>query len=854
MSLLLPVTVTLWVSAQIPLATQIQLPTGETVELAADYVVYEPERQLLTARGHTELRTAEVVLRADEVTYDQGAQTARASGNVMFVSGQFAAVADEVAVDLRSNEANVKGGLFMQKRNVTADALRSAETPKQLREMGETPVLISGTRIKRTGPNAFMVDDLAFTPCECGPGEPSWRVEASNASVEMGERAILTWPVVYVHSVPVFALPWLYLPLAERRSGLLIPRPTLSGLSGFGLEQPVFLTLGRSYDLTFTPGFYTGASRETHILGKDELGNDISREEPRFVGIRGPRLLTEFRYVPSERTRGRATLGLVYDLQPRRDPLTGAFFRIGNDPTAEFVPGARGLRGEASWQHVQDMGKGFFNRVDASFVSDGFYTRDLTADIVAREAQYLRSSGMLYHRGEDHYVGADGSFRQDLRWPFQYLREDRVPVEADPSQPTIPGPITFQELPALTLALPERRIAGRWAAGLRVEFSRLAPLIGRFGDEGADGLFNPNRVQVVTGPDGMPQVLPDLTQSDGVFDATEREARSRLDFLPTLSTSFGLGPYARLTPTLGIRQDFWIGEVSGRMVGRGYPLVGLTADSELERTYERGSASWRHTLAPSVALRYVPGVWGGIPLSGASLEGPPRFYDEIDSSLPVGQDGRGQGFLHAVVEVTQSLQVKKGEERREPLRLRLGQGFDLTHRSLTFREGETERGPVLRDTFARLNASAGVLNAGALVRFDPNSIRITQLSADASIDNGKGEALYARYDDLLAEGSDRMRRGIDALVGPAPEGRARAQLLVAGARLSLGIGLGLRYEAIVQPLATTQSPLAQQVLGVSYGPACDCWRVEGVATLRRGQKRPDFGLNLSVAGVGAFGS
>jgi LPS-assembly protein len=849
MSLLLPVTVTLWVSAQLPLATQIQLPTGDTVELAADYVLYEPERQLLTARGHTELRTAEMVLRADEVTYDQGAQTARASGNVMFVNGQFAAVADDVAIDLRSFEANVKGGLFMQKRNVTVEALRSAETPQQLREMGETPVLISGTRIKRTGPNSFMVDDLAFTPCECGSGEPSWRVEARDASVEMGERAILTWPVVYVHSVPVFALPWLYLPLAERRSGLLIPRPTLSGLSGFGVEQPVFLTLGRSHDVTFTPGYYTGAAKELHVLAEG-----VSREEPRFVGIRGPRFHTEYRYVPSERTRGRATLGLVYDLQPRRNPLTGNFFRLGDEPTAEPVPGVRGLRGEASWQHMQELGGGFHNRIDAALVSDGFYTRDLTADIVAREAQYLRSTGMLYHRGEGHYVGAEVSLRQDIRWAFQFLREDRVPAETNPARPVIPGPTTFQEFPTLTLALPERRLGGGWAAGLRVEFSRLAPLTTRSGDEGEDGLFNPSRVHVATTPEGTPVILPDTAQSNGVFDASDREARSRLDLHPTLSTSLGLGPYARLTPTLGLRQDFWIGEVSGRMAQRGYPLLSLTADSELARTYERGASTWRHALAPSVALRYVPGVWGGVPPPGASPDRPPQFYDEIDAALPVGPDGRGQGFLHAVVEVTQALQLKRGDQRREPLRLRLGQGFDLTHRSLTFNEGEGRRGPVLRDTFARLTASAGVLNGGALVRFDPNTPRITHLSAEAAIDNGRGEALYARYDDLLAVGSDRLRRGIDTLVGPASEGRARAQLLVAGARMSLGIGLGLRYEAIVQPNAQTQPPLAQQVLGVSYGPACDCWRVEGVATLRRGQKRPDFGLNLSVAGVGAFGA
>ncbi|XXF75776.1 LPS assembly protein LptD [Myxococcaceae bacterium GXIMD 01537] len=843
---LLPVAVALLVSAQIPLSTQVQLPTGETAELAADLVVYESDQQLLTATGHAELRSGGVLLRADELTYDQDGQKASARGNVMFVSGLMSAVADEVHVDLATNEATVKGGLFMQKRGVTAEALLQAKTPQELRELGETPLLISGTRIKRRGPNAFTVDDMAFTPCECGPGEPSWRVEASAADVVMGERATLTWPVVYVHSVPVFALPWLYLPLAERRTGILVPRPTISGLSGFGFEQPVFVTLGRSYDMTFTPGWFTGATVEnTFNAGTPE---QFTRKEPSPNGIRGPRLLNEFRYVPSVSTTGRATLGFTYDLQPERDPRNGAYYRVDNLPTTPIVDVRRGLRGEASWQHRQELGNGFHDRVDASVVSDGFYVRDITADILARENQYLRSTGTVFHRADDSYAGLDVTLRQDVRWGYKLLGEDRVPAATDPAQPVLAGPITIQRLPTLTFFLPERPLGrGPLVGGFQAQFTRLSPLFARSGDEGEDGLFNPYVVFYVQQPNsGVIQTLPDLAQGNGIFDASDREARNRLDLMPRLSASFALGRFARLSPYAALRHDIYMGELSGRVSQRGYPILGLTLDSEVARGYARKKDALFHSIKPSVEVRWVPMVWGGVPSPGASPDRPPQPYDEIDTSLPVNAEGEAERFLQAVARVTQVLYIDQAQQRREVLRLTLGQGMELS---------ASDGQPVLRDSFARVGAAWGVLSAGAQIRLDPNSWQITQLSADATIDNGRGAALYMRYDDLLLVGSDQLRRGIDALVGPPADESQRAQQLVAGMRFTLGIGLGLRYEALVQPLARDdQSPLAQQVLGVSYGPACDCWRVEGVATLRRGQPRPDFGLNLTVAGFGSFGS
>ncbi|NVJ22791.1 LPS-assembly protein LptD, partial [Myxococcus sp. AM011] len=270
--------------------------------------------------------------------------------------------------------------------------------------------------------------------------------------------------------------------------------------------------------------------------------------------------------------------------------------------------------------------------------------------------------------------------------------------------------------------------------------------------------------------------------------------------------------------------------------------------------------------------------WGRVPSAGAEEDGLAQPYDEIDRAVPLALDGSTRGFLQGVLAVDQSLRIKTGALVREPIRLRIGQGFDLTrYVPAANKLGDPE--PVLRDTFARLSVSAGVLNAGGLVRMDPRSGRITQLSADFTIDNGKGTALYARYDDILttrqlaidsgespfAQGPDAIRRPLDALVGgvsretPGIPSAERAQALIAGARLRLGFGLGVRYEALVQPLyqdQTTQEfkPFAQQTLGVSYGPACDCWRIEGVVTLRRDNRLEFSDVNVSVAGVGSFGS
>ena len=59
--------------------------------------------------------------------------------------------------------------------------------------------------------------------------------------------------------------------------------------------------------------------------------------------------------------------------------------------------------------------------------------------------------------------------------------------------------------------------------------------------------------------------------------------------------------------------------------------------------------------------------------------------------------------------------------------------------------------------------------------------------------------------------------------------------------------------------------LAEQTVGLSYGPACNCWRIEAYAThrpifpapdsqVRSYRVVPDVGASLTISNFGSFGS
>jgi LPS-assembly protein len=901
-----------------------------TVTLTAERVIHQGQRNVTVAEGRAQLVASKAAVSADQIVYDQGQNVATAVGHVVvrFVQGvPGSALADVVTLRFEGEQIEeiwVQNGVVTARATANGSKLLAATSREALDEAGPVTMLLEGNHLVRRDSGGWRLESLELTPCDCRFDRTSWSIRTSAADLNEDASRVGVWfPRVALKQVPLvdsiavpLPTPYLNVPLSDRASGLLFPRPGSTILNGFSFEQPVFVTLGRSADLTLTPGYFAGGPRLADRFSLlDRFGNlqdsavfglgtrwrgesSLAQAPPAFVspfGIWGPRLLAEFRYVLSERAQGRATVGLLYDLRERRDPGIPSL----------FVDGVRGLRGEASLFHTQDFGRGFGARVDASVHSDGFYQRDVTPDVIAREAGYLRSTAVVFHRGEDHLAALDAVLRQDLTAGYDLFGRDVFPRGS--VAPRL-GPNPMARLPALSISIPVRRVLD---SPLAFDFSgdlvQQRPLRGVSGDEGAlanEGrFFDPAtgdewpaeclvpRLFLARPADALPQPCPLASMAsawdgrgDGVFQRGERQARLRFNVMPRAWFAGQLGDIMAVSASVAWRQGAWADLASPRLLTRGYPLLAARAEVEAAKVYFE---AFRHVIGSVVELRAVPTVVATSSLANdRSLLGGPAAYDDVDRSL---SDNRPR--LQAIAEVRNRIVQRGG---RELVRFEVGQGFSLVS-PLQPGPGPLERSPDVRvnppslaESYARLNANVGFFSFSGQLRLEPlwkpmptssPRPRVTRGSVTIACDFPGGHGFSGSYDSVLDDGTNRARAPIDLLFGdPAvASAQSQAQLVFATARTKLGpVGLSgalimtnrlwdrlddMRMpvlDASGRPVRDQRLSFAQYTVGVSWAPACDCWNVSGSMTQRMTADNqlggPEFGFSVTVSRFGSIGS
>jgi LPS-assembly protein len=844
------------VSAPVPTA-------DEPIHVQADRQQSDSDAQHITLTGHAQLRTSGTLVHGDSITLDQDTNFLTATGNAFCVSGFLGAVADQLTLDLSTGTVGMQQGHFFEKKKVTLERMLAAQTPAELQSLGQTALAGTADRIQRGGGGHLYMKNLTFTPCDCEPRDalrPHWSIQSLSADVVLGEGAWLWLPIIRVYGAPVLALPVMYVPLSDRKTGLLPILPNYSALNGWSIPIPVYVTLGRSADI------------------ESDLGYTFGGATP-LAGVKGPSLDTTLRFTPSVETHGTAELFLQDDTWQPRDPENGALWNPGTGPKHW------GFRGELTSQIVSILGAGWTTRLDLNLASDAALPRDVATDVLVQANQYLTSTFQLSHRSADSWQGVTLSYRQDTQPPFGYslFGNDTDPVTHEPLR----GPATLQQLPDISTAFPERPLWGPLFGSLDMAYTRLSPLTQLFGDEGRDGLFLPVAPGTAQPPRGYltPPGVVDALQGDGVYQpAYEREARDRLDVVPRLVMTLPVGDVLRIRPSAWVRQDVYVGEMTGNVGQRGYGIVDLLVSSEVSRTYGEGQGALRNAIQPSVELRDIVGAWGVVP--GPQ---PGNKYDAIDWAADTNQR------LQGVVKVTELLTRRVGAQVVELFR------FDVAQEFL----GSAPNG--LSDSVVSARTTLGTFTASSTFRWDNQRHAPALFSIGGGVqprvDVSRGAqppkyAFHAEYDFVYLSnlyqlqngiplsdvdqqwvgGSSAQRRGIDALVGsPLPADALQGSLLHTinlTAMVSFPYGLSLSYAGTLYPEAPPLPPgfaavqaalpgllgphpfFGQQQLTVSFAPACNCWRLDVGLRTAPGLPAsfPQVVVDFTVAGFGTFGN
>jgi LPS-assembly protein len=209
--------------------------------LEADALTQDDTHNRIIAEGSVEARYQGRVLRADELDYQRDTGVVTARGHVTIVNA-----------DGTAQFANA----------LTLDKDMSAGVAIGFSARLQDNVKIAAARTQRRDTNITELDRVIFTPCEVcaenGQKTPTWSIRARKVVEDKAKHTLYFQDaVIQVKGVSVFFLPAFYTadPSAARKSGFLLPVVTVSGPRGISYEQPYYLVISPSSDITIAPQF-----------------------------------------------------------------------------------------------------------------------------------------------------------------------------------------------------------------------------------------------------------------------------------------------------------------------------------------------------------------------------------------------------------------------------------------------------------------------------------------------------------------------------------------------------------------------------------------------------------------------
>lgn len=222
---------------------QQEIPSDSQMLLEADTLIYDNDKNTVTAVGGVQIEYAGNRLVADRVVYDRKTSRVVASGNVEVV--------DSTGTKIHSDEIDITDDFA----NGFVNALRVETVDK---------TYFAAESAKREGARLTTFNNGVYTacePCEEKPDRaPIWRVKAQKIIWDGKAKTVrfqnsrfefFGMPIAYF---PVWEVPD---PTVKRKTGFLIPGINYKSELGVGVSVPFYIALSPTYDLTLTGRYYS---------------------------------------------------------------------------------------------------------------------------------------------------------------------------------------------------------------------------------------------------------------------------------------------------------------------------------------------------------------------------------------------------------------------------------------------------------------------------------------------------------------------------------------------------------------------------------------------------------------------
>jgi LPS-assembly protein len=315
------VSIFLFLCSGVP-AQDIKMPADAPVQIEADHMSYDNERDLYSAQGNVVVTYGDGVLTADNVEFDRANNLATAQGGAFLKMAEDSLQGDKIIVNVEDKTGVAYNSKAFYARN---------------------HFYIKGDKIEKTGENSYRIEKPLATTCD--GDNPAWQLAGSEMKVTLEGFGLVKNAFLLTKGVPVIYSPLMGFPAkTKRQTGFLFPYLAYSkDKDGMDIELPFFWAINPQMDATF----YS-----------------------RYIEKRGFKEGAEFRYFAGSKSYGTIYGDYMEDGKHVTETVSDTKSRDWQETNKRWSFMAN---------HQTDFDRQFYIRTDVRHVSDAWYFRDFNA-------------------------------------------------------------------------------------------------------------------------------------------------------------------------------------------------------------------------------------------------------------------------------------------------------------------------------------------------------------------------------------------------------------------------------------------------------------------------------------------